>query len=109
MRQGTASPEIQLVSLIVIATKLAHPFDNVNRTPDSYSDPSATKIDWSQWVKMTAQEPPSGLARGKAITITDADVWNLDAKKLDDYLDWYQNTWIDDRDPKSKFWWSGTC
>lgn len=100
MRQGTASPEIQLVSLIVIATKLAHPFDNVNRTPDSFSDPSATKIDWSQWVKTTAQEPPRELTRGPAIKITDADVWNLDAEKLDDYLDWYQNTWIDDRDPK---------
>ncbi|PVH85974.1 hypothetical protein DL98DRAFT_650478 [Cadophora sp. DSE1049] len=99
-RQGVAHPEIQVMGLIVIATKLAHPFDNVHRTPESYSDPSTVKIDWSQWVKTTSQELPRGLARGEAIKVTDADVCNLNAKKLDDYLDWYQNTWIDDRDPK---------
>ena len=99
---ATSTPEIQLMSLVVIATKLAHPFDDVDRTPESYSDPSAVKINWSQWVKSASRESQKGLARGEAIKVTDADVWNMNAGKLDDYLDWYQKTWIDDRDPKSK-------
>ncbi|KAH7383738.1 RNA polymerase I-specific transcription initiation factor-like protein rrn7 [Cadophora sp. MPI-SDFR-AT-0126] len=102
-RKGTGHPEVQLVSLIAIATKLAYPFDKVNRTPDSYFDPSTVKLDWSQWLKTTAQEKLRGLARGEAIQVTDTDVWDLNTKKMDDYLDWYQNTWIDDRDPKSKY------
>lgn len=90
------------MSLLVIATKLAHPFDDVVRIPESYSDPSAAKIDWSHWIKTTFRKPSKGLARGEAIKVVDTDVWNMNAKKLDDYLDWYQNTWVDDRDPKSK-------
>ncbi|KAL2061708.1 hypothetical protein VTL71DRAFT_7086, partial [Oculimacula yallundae] len=98
--EATSYPEVQLMGLIIIATKLVHPFDNVDRVPKSYSDPSAVKIDWRQWVRSTSQDPVRGLAKGEAINIKDIDVWNMDAKKLDDYLDWYQNTWIDDRDPK---------
>ncbi|KAH7314046.1 RNA polymerase I-specific transcription initiation factor-like protein rrn7 [Rhexocercosporidium sp. MPI-PUGE-AT-0058] len=98
----TSHPEIQLMSLVVIATKLAYPFDDIDRIPGSFSDPSAVKVNWSQWIKSTSREPPKGLARGEAIEVTDADVWDMNAKKLDDYLDWYQNTWIDDRDPKSR-------
>ncbi|KAK0128977.1 hypothetical protein ONS95_000920 [Cadophora gregata] len=99
-RRGTAHPEIQLMSLIVIATKLAHPFDNVDRTPESYSDPSVVKIDWSQWTKATAQESLRCVEKGEVFKVTDANVWNMSARKLDDYLDWYENTWIDNRDAK---------
>ncbi|KAJ5052078.1 uncharacterized protein L3040_001838 [Drepanopeziza brunnea f. sp. 'multigermtubi'] len=96
-----AYPEIQLASLVVIATKLAHPFDNITRAPESYSDPSAVRIDWARWTKATAtNEPQKGFKRGDEIMVTDTDVWNMNAEKLDDYLDWYQNTWIDDREQK---------
>ncbi|KAH9204453.1 hypothetical protein DL95DRAFT_471482 [Leptodontidium sp. 2 PMI_412] len=98
--EPTPHPEIRLMGLIVIATKLAHPFDDVDRIPESYSDPSAVKMNWPQWAKSTSRNPPRGLARGEAIKVIDTDVWNMNAQKLDDYLDWYQNTWIDDRDPK---------
>ncbi|OWP04605.1 60S ribosomal protein L [Marssonina coronariae] len=95
-----AYPEIQLVSLIVIATKLAHPFDDILRVPESYSDPTAVKIDWGKWMKATTSESPEGFVKGEEIRAQDSDVWNMNADKLDDYMDWYQNTWIDDRNPK---------
>jgi RNA polymerase I-specific transcription initiation factor RRN7 len=81
----TAYPEIQLISLIVIATKLSHPFDDIPRLPVSESDPTVTKINWTTW----------------ELNVKDTDVWNMDGKKIDDYLDWYQRTWVDDRIPKS--------
>lgn len=98
----TPYPEVQLVSLLVIATKLAYPFDNIERVPESYSDPSAVKVDWSRWLKVTARAPVNGLARGTEIHVTDSEVWAMTGKELDDYLDWYQGIWLDDREPKSK-------
>jgi len=48
-----------------------------------------------------SQAPAEGLKQGDEIKITDMDVLGMDEKKIDDYLDWYQRTWIDDRNAKS--------
>jgi RNA polymerase I-specific transcription initiation factor RRN7 len=42
------------MSLIVIATKLSHPFDDVDRVPQSEIDPTTVKVDWVKWRKITA-------------------------------------------------------
>jgi len=90
------------MSLIVIATKLSHPFDDVERIPETDVDPTMVKIDWAIWRKIMAEAPTKGLKRGKEIEITDEDVMKMSGKQMDDYLDWYQRTCIDDRNPKSK-------
>jgi RNA polymerase I-specific transcription initiation factor RRN7 len=47
------------------------------------------------------KKPPiKGLRRGDEIKVTDEDVLSMGPRKIDDYLDWYQRTWMDDRDPK---------
>jgi RNA polymerase I-specific transcription initiation factor RRN7 len=94
-------PEIQLMSLIVVATKLSHPFDDIVRYPEDDSDPTIVKIDWSKWQDIMIEKSPAGLKRGEEIKVTDEDVLAMSGKKLDDYLDWYQRTWIDSRAPKS--------
>jgi RNA polymerase I-specific transcription initiation factor RRN7 len=96
-------PEVQLMSLIVIATKLSHPFDDVERLPETEADPTMVKVDWTIWRKIMAERPTKGLKRGEEIKITDEDVMAMSGKHMDGYLDWYQRTWIDDRNPKSKF------
>ncbi|PSS25675.1 hypothetical protein M430DRAFT_48107 [Amorphotheca resinae ATCC 22711] len=93
-------PEIQLMSLIVVATKLSHPFDDIVRYPEDDSDPTIVKIDWSKWQDIMIEKSPAGLKRGEEIKVTDEDVLTMSGKKLDDYLDWYQRTWIDSRAPK---------
>lgn len=50
-----------------------------------------------------AEVPTKGLKRGEEIKITDTDVMQMSGKQMDGYLDWYQRTWVDDRNPKSKF------
>ncbi|CZS92264.1 related to polymerase I core factor (CF) subunit [Rhynchosporium agropyri] len=97
---ATPYPEVQLMSLVVIATKLLHPFDDIKRAPGSYSDPSAVKVDWSRWVELTAPERMTGLARGEAINVKETDVWEMNPEKIDNYLDWYQRMWIDDKKSK---------
>ena len=96
-----AYPELGLICLIVIATKLSHPFDTVVRVPESDSDPTTVKVDWPEWRKILSEKPSAGLKRGEEIKVTDMDVSGMNAKKMDDYLDWYQRTLLDDRDPKS--------
>jgi len=97
-----AYPEIQLMSLIVVATKLSHPFDDIVRYPESDSDPTTVKINWSKWQEIMSEEASDGFQRGEEIKVTDSDALEMSEKKMDDYLDWYQRTWIDDRNAKSK-------
>lgn len=97
-----AYPEIQLMCLIVVAAKLSHPFDDVVRVPEDESDPTIVKIDWAKWAEIMTEYPSVGLKRGDEWNVKDTEVFEMSEKKLDDYLDWYQRTWYDDRDPKSK-------
>jgi RNA polymerase I-specific transcription initiation factor RRN7 len=94
-------PEIQLISLIVIAIKLSQPFDDIRRLPTSESDLTSVRIDWKQWAQIMRERQIPGLRRGEELKVKDTEVWNMNAKKIDDYLNWYQSTWIDDREPKS--------
>jgi RNA polymerase I-specific transcription initiation factor RRN7 len=92
-------PEIQLMSLIVIATKLSQPFDDIVRHPQSDVDPTIMKIQWSKWRDIMA-ESSSGGSNGENIILRDEDVFGMSEKKMDDYMDWFQRTWIDDRESK---------
>jgi RNA polymerase I-specific transcription initiation factor RRN7 len=96
-----AYPECQIISLIVVVTKLCHPFDAVERTPYSETDPTTIKIDWLKWREVRDYDKPKGMKKGEEIKTLDSDVLAMSDTKTDDYLDWYQRTWLDDRDPKS--------
>ncbi|KAB8303486.1 hypothetical protein EYC80_004900 [Monilinia laxa] len=98
---GTAGyPEYQLISLIIIATKLSQPFDDILRHPESDSDPTAARINWAKWKTIMTEEPSEGLKRGDEIKITDTDVFKMTGAQMDDWMNWYHKTWIDDRDHK---------
>lgn len=95
-------PEIQIISMIILATKLSHPFDDITRIPESDLDPTVLKIDWAKWRQIMSEKATEGMKRGDEIKVQDTDVLDMSEKKMDDYLDWYQRTWTDDRDPKSE-------
>jgi RNA polymerase I-specific transcription initiation factor RRN7 len=86
----TAYPETQLIGLLVIATKLSQPFDDIARKPESDADPTTARIDWEKWCETMAEEPSEGLKRGQEIKVTEKEILSMNGKKLDDYLDWYQ-------------------
>lgn len=89
------------MSLLVVATKLSQPFDDIIRYPENDSDPSTVQINWKKWAQVIVERPLDGLRRGKEIHITDADVLGMSETAMDNYLNWYQGNWVDDRDPKS--------
>jgi RNA polymerase I-specific transcription initiation factor RRN7 len=102
-RQGSAFPEIQLMSLLVISVKLLYPFDDTTRLPRSIQEPTAQKVDWISWKRLQQdlgeRPPPTSLARGKEIDVRDTDVFKMSRQELDLYMDWYQKTWVREQRP----------
>ena len=107
-RQQTCSlPEIQLVCLLVIAVKLYHPFDSSIRHVRSLADPAALTIDWESWVddQSSCKMHVTGgthLERGSEISVTEKDVMNMTGEQLDEYMDWYERTFVDESRAEEK-------
>ena len=60
-------------------------------------------INWDIWHDAqkdhdAGTDADGGLARDMAINMTEQDVFTMSAPRMDDYLDWYEKTWIDDED-----------
>ncbi|OAX83010.1 hypothetical protein ACJ72_02641 [Emergomyces africanus] len=116
--QHISLPEVQLISLLIIAVKLFYPFDdgldegeskrgggvnanaNVKRYPYSWRDPAAQIMDWKAWMgfqKEYSNEGGSGIGKvslkGKEIGVQAGDVFGMDGRQIDEYLDWYEKMW----------------
>ncbi|CAP93511.1 Pc16g08410 [Penicillium rubens Wisconsin 54-1255] len=93
-------PDLQLMVLIIISTKLLFPFDGLKRYPTTVKEPAAQVMDWALWElaqKNFDHDQPFGGSIGKktAIQITDQDVLNMTSAQLDAYMDWYESSWLD--------------
>ena len=51
----------------------------------------------------------SALPDGAAVGITEQDVFDLNSKQLDQYMDWYDQAWIADAEPTRGFIASREC
>ncbi|KAL4922758.1 hypothetical protein BDW62DRAFT_171701 [Aspergillus aurantiobrunneus] len=99
-RKPLDEPELQLVTLIVIATKLLFPFDDVQRHPTSTQELTVQAIDWGSWAEVQnrfdRRDASAGrIGKGKEILVNEGDVLNMNGDQLDAYLDWYENSWLD--------------
>ena len=101
-RQRTTSfPEVQLMALVVIAIKLYHPFDELKRYVETLEEPGILTVDWDVWceehVKYQRRETLGGkLSCGNAIKVKEQDVFAMSEQEIDEYLDWYEMTWVKD-------------
>lgn len=103
-RQPTTYPEAQLISLVVTATKLLFPFDShtIKRYPKDPNDPTTLRMNWSAWVEAkanfdntaSAADSSNSLRPGSEIHVTENDIFEMTNHQLDQYMDWYQRTWI---------------
>lgn len=87
-------PDILLISCIVFSTKLLYPFDGEVRPPVSYRDPSSISIDWTRWRELMRDESSENLERRDINKLQPDDAWTMSDKKIDDYLDWFEETQI---------------
>ena len=97
----SSSPETSLISLLVIAVKFYHPFDDWQRSVTSLNDCAALRINWSQWTEALKKHEsrihaPTNLTRGTEMHVKEEDAMQMSDEQLDDYLDWYERTWIDE-------------
>ncbi|RAL09840.1 TFIIB-type zinc finger domain-containing protein [Aspergillus homomorphus CBS 101889] len=99
-RRPLQLPEVQIVVLIVISTKLLFPFDDYNRYPLSPKEPSVQVVDWALWAQNQRnfdREETSGgrLGKGNEISVTEKDILSMTPSQLDEYMNWYESSWLD--------------
>lgn len=93
-------PEIVLISVLVVAVKLFHPFDNVERAVRSSAELGSLSVDWQAWSRLHQEH--KGKSRdgrafksGEQVSVKERDVPHLSDRKIDEYLDWYEAFWTD--------------
>ena len=92
-------PEVQLISMLVVAIKLYHPFDALDRYTKSLTEVGYLTIDWVAWVteyktfttRLHADKP---FEPGSEIKVNEHDAMTMSDQQMDHYLDWYENTLV---------------
>lgn len=90
-------PDVLLVACIVFSIKLIYPLDGEDRVPVSYRDPSSLRIDWDQWRELMRDPESECLERRRMHKVQPEDAWSMSDRKIDDYLDWFEQTQIQPR------------
>lgn len=93
--------EARLIGLLVVATKLLFPLDNVKRYPKKPTELSALSMDWSAWSKARAEfnktvKDGTRLGYQDAMQVSEKDVLDMSGEKLDEYLDWYGSVFAEE-------------
>ena len=92
-------PEVSLLAVVIISVKLLHPFEQ-SEPQDTSALAGSLQMDWQEWEQARSEHlqrlnEAGALEKGTATHIEDEDVLRLSGKELDDYLDWYEGTWIE--------------
>ncbi|KAL9622748.1 MAG: hypothetical protein Q9160_002866 [Pyrenula sp. 1 TL-2023] len=94
-----ALPEIRLMALVTVVTKLFYAFDDGGQHPRNLQEPAAQNVDWPRWIEMHTNENQREEGSSTNHTMNNFGVVEKDAlamtgEEVDKYLDWYQQTWI---------------
>ena len=100
-------PETRLIALLVVAVKLFYPFDQLPRKPRSWTEPGVISINWDVWCDSQAEfearfVSDGRIGRGNIISVNEQDIMKMSGTQLDEYLDWCEQTWVDEESSTSK-------
>ncbi|KAL4881218.1 hypothetical protein BJY04DRAFT_227883 [Aspergillus karnatakaensis] len=103
-RKALNKPDLQLITLIVIATKLLFPFDDIQRHPSSAQEPTVQAIDWNAWAEVQRQferrdKTAGRIGKGNEVLVDEGDVFSMTPDQLDEYMGWYESSWLDTSRP----------
>jgi RNA polymerase I-specific transcription initiation factor RRN7 len=94
-------PEVQLATLLVVATKLLFPLEpSIKPIPRSLNDPGALKMNWNAWMAAKADcyaamsSSAESIRPGTHMALKDVDILDMSDGQLDEYMDWYQDMWM---------------
>ncbi|KAI0478998.1 hypothetical protein GGR56DRAFT_355464 [Xylariaceae sp. FL0804] len=99
------NPEVLLITLVVVSAKILYPLDGTGQQPRTHYGPRATAMNWTKWQEVMAEEPAErlpNLIRGEEYKVTANDALSLDKPKLDDFMDWFEQMWLGNEDPKTE-------
>ena len=97
------SPELQILSLVIVATKLYNPFDDTPRHPSEPEDPASLAINWRVWNKSQDEMPRTAIQSNNHTSeskgrdhweVKPRDIFTMNGAELDDYLDWFERMWL---------------
>lgn len=89
--------EVQLMALVIIATKLLFPLDDVERCSESSVDLPLLKMDWKEWLKAHESNTEGATDSNRldfdaAFSFKESDCLDAANETLDAYLDWYSDS-----------------
>ena len=91
-------PDLQILSLIIIATKLLYPISKSRLYPTTSTEPASLSMNWQTWLSAKRAHDvkfrhPERLSYANAYAASEADVFTWNDSQMDDYLAWYEGTW----------------
>ncbi|KAL6160687.1 hypothetical protein ACJQWK_11750 [Exserohilum turcicum] len=95
-------PEAQLVSCIIVCIKILYPFDQEQRQWGLSTQHTMTAMNWDVWCKEMrvaddGKEVASvGFTSEEMAKLQEKDVFAMDTAEMDQYLDYYADTYLDD-------------
>lgn len=95
-------PEAQLVGCIVVCVKLFYPFDDKRRHPKSLLEPAVTIFNWKNWcdqmdaARAKQRGEKNRFTTEELIMLNERDILSMRPEQLDQYLDFYAETFLDD-------------
>jgi RNA polymerase I-specific transcription initiation factor RRN7 len=96
------TPELLLIALVVVSTKLLHSLDGIDRQPLTDDDPRAKQVDWLAWQKTRAEakakESEHRLEPGTEYQVTPNTAASMNERQMDDYMNWYEKMWVSTND-----------
>ncbi|KAL8903727.1 MAG: hypothetical protein Q9207_003745 [Kuettlingeria erythrocarpa] len=95
-------PEAALMALLLVAVKIYHPFDTIDRHPRSLNDPGTLAMNWDHWWQLQKEQDSRDtadgrLGRGNQIKVTESEAFELSGDQVDEYLDWFEKTYVDEQ------------
>ncbi|KZF23440.1 hypothetical protein L228DRAFT_282169 [Xylona heveae TC161] len=96
----TVLPEVQLISLLIMAVKLCQPLDSIPRYPQSQVEPATLLVDWATWAAASrdpnvSESAVHGTTKERQSEIKEEDVFKMTEYDIDDYLGWFEQTWVE--------------
>ncbi|MCJ1291012.1 hypothetical protein MMC34_002554 [Xylographa carneopallida] len=100
--------DMRLLALVVVAVKLYHPFDPLERYTKLLTETGCLTVDWDLWQKeqATLEAKIKGnkpFSAGSEINVSEHDVFDMTDLQVDAYLDWYEKTWIDPEEKERNY------
>ena len=95
-------PDARLAGLLVVAVKLLYPFEGGERSVRGAGELAAAVVDWETWGRATekferrVEKACKGLGYEWAMGVQEEDVLHMSDEQVDEYLNWYSQSYMSD-------------